>query len=301
MKKITIIGANSYIARNFIEYLSKDNEIELFLYDYQDYHLDQKSNYVNIDFYEESTIKKINFLVDCIYIFTGKTGTINGFDNCEDFININEIIFLKILKEYVESNSFAKIIFPSTRLVYKGKNDEISENDEKEFKTIYAMNKYACENYLKMFNNYYGLKYCVLRICLPYGSLVKNVTSYGTAEFMLNQARNFNKITLYGDGGMRRTLTHIEDLCSILKEVGLNNKCLNDVYNVGGESYSLAEMASLISKKYDIRIENIDWPEKNLKIESGHTVFDSSKLDNLLGLKYTHTFYDWILSQDILI
>lgn len=298
MRQITIIGANSYIARNFIAYLSKYSDIGLFLYDYQEFHFDKQSNYMSINFSDDISIKKINLSVDAIYFFTGKTGTIDGFSNFQDFININEVSLLKILNECAHLRTSAKIIFPSTRLVYKGKDGIISENDEKEFKTLYAMNKFSCENYLKMFSNFYKLKYCILRICLPYGSLVSNVTSYGTAEFMLRQVKETNKITLYGDGLMRRTLTHIEDLCYILKEAGTNDKCLNDVYNVGGEDYSLQEMASLISRKYGANIEYINWPEASLKIESGNTVFDSSKLDNLLDLKHHHTFAEWILSEN---
>ena len=75
----------------------------------------------------------------------GKTGTITGFGNYEEFIDINEKALLNILNEYRNQHSSAKIIYPSTRLVYRGDDMPLKEDAVKEFKTIYAINKYACE------------------------------------------------------------------------------------------------------------------------------------------------------------
>ena len=84
-----------------------------------------------------------------------------------------------------KAKSTAKIVFPSTRLVYKGKDEPLLENDTKEFKTIYSINKYACEQYLKMYSDVFDIRYCIFRICVPYGSLLDGVSSYGTAEFFI--------------------------------------------------------------------------------------------------------------------
>ena len=179
-------------------------------------------------------------------------------------------------------------------MVYKGAGKPLEENDEKEFKTIYAINKYSCEQYLSMFSKMYNIPYAIFRICVPYGTMIKNASSYGTAEFMLKKAQNKEDVTLYGNGSPRRTLTNIKDLCEVLFKGALSNKCLNDVYNIGGENYSLNEMAGLITKKYGVGIKYIPWPEESLKIESGDTVFNSSKLDKIISHSYSNTFVEWI-------
>lgn len=296
--KITILGANSFIARNMIYELENRKEqgldVEMFLYDFTDTQLDNKTNYTRLNVLDKESVKQINFDVDLIYLFIGKTGTIQGFDDYNTFIDINEKAMLNILSVYVERKSSAKIIFPSTRLVYKGKNGLLKEDEEKEFKTVYAINKYACEQYLNMYHRMYDVNYAILRICVPYGTMIPNASSYGTAEFMLNKAKKGEDISLYGDGSVRRTLTHMEDLCNILVECGLSEDVSNDIYNIGGENYSLKEMAEIIAKKYSVGVTYVDWPETALKIESGDTVFDSNKLDSTIRYKFKHQFTDWM-------
>ena len=53
-------------------------------------------------------------------------------------------------------------------------------------------------------------------------------------------------------------------------------------------------MAELIAKKYGVGVDYVPWPEVALKIESGDTVFDSTKLDNAIGSLISSKFTDWI-------
>ena len=295
--KVTIIGANSYIARNITVMFLQRTDVELYLYDYQAEHFDHRAVYEQINILDKKSVEKINLKVDLVFMFVGKTGSLNGFDDYNTFIDINERALLNLLDEYRHQESGAKVIFPSTRLVYRGKEGKLPETSEKEAKTIYAANKIACEHYLQMYHNVYGIQYCILRICVPYGTQVPEASSYGTAEFMLNKAKSGEDISLYGNGEVRRTLTYMEDLCNIMIEAGLNANCVNDVYNVGGEDYSLREMAEQIAKAYDVGIKYVPWPESALRIESGNTVFDFTKLENIIGKYKYFSFEDWIGRQ----
>lgn len=100
-------------------------------------------------------------------ILTGKTGTVKGFESYEEFIKVNEIYLLHLLTEYVKRNSKSKIIYPSTRLVYK--------EDVEKMKSIYAVSKYAAEKYIEFFYDIYDVEYCIFRICTPYDTLLKDV------------------------------------------------------------------------------------------------------------------------------
>lgn len=291
---IAIIGANSFIARNIIYVLKNDfNIAPSFLCDIGEIQLDGEKNYRQVNILDIESVKNIDFSADLIFVFAGKTGTLIGFDNYASFVDINEKGLLNILNEYREQNSKAKIIFPSTRLIYKGQNKKLKESDEKEFKTIYAMNKFACEQYLAQYQNLYGIKYCIFRISVPYGTLIPNTSSYGTAEFMLSKAKKGEAIQLYGDGKIRRTITYMRDLCNILIGGAMSTKCINDVYNIGGEEYCLKDMAELVAKIFHTKVEFLPWPPNALKIESGDTVFDDSKLKEILPVKYGMTFECW--------
>ena len=293
MNKITIIGANSYIARNLIFYL-KDKDVNISMYGHSAKHIDGGNSYECVDILDKNNLSKIDFDCDYIYFFSARTGTSIGFESYNEFVHVNELGLLNILDEYVKQKSKAKIIFPSTRLVYKGKNCPLKENDEKEFKTIYAINKYSCEQYLSMYALMFGIRYCVVRICVPYGTMIENARSYGTIDFFLTKARSKENITLYGTGEQRRSIIDIRDLCRILFDVAKSD-CNNDIYNIGGENYSLKEMAMLIAEKYEVLVDYIPFPEKALILESGSTVFDDSKLKQKLGDSlYKYNFAYWV-------
>lgn len=296
MKSIAIVGANSYIARNLTHYILKNrSDISLFLYDREENHKDGFHTYTSVNILDKKSLESVNTEVDALILFVGKTGTMAGFDDYETFVDVNEKGLLNVLDLLRNRNSKAKLVFPSTRLVYKGMNHPLKEDSEKEFKTIYAANKFSCENYLAMYRNAFEINYAVFRICVPYGTLIEGVSSYGTCEMFLGKALKKEEITLYGDGSVRRTLTHIEDLCEILTDGSLSPNCVNDIYNIGGEDYSLKEMADLLAKKYGINVSSIEWPKAALSIESGSTVFDSTKLEKALGYATKKKFSEWIL------
>lgn len=298
LHRVSIIGANSYIARNMVLEMKRRGDFCLFLYDQQENQTDGWSEYRQIDILSEDSLESVEFECESIYVFAGITGTANGFDEYTKYITINEIGLLNILNMYRKKKSKAKIIFPSTRLVYKGVRGRLKEDAEKEFKTMYAMTKYACENYLEMYRNAYQIPYCILRICLPYGTMLPDSASYGTAEFFAARGRANEDICIYGDGEQRRTLTHIQDLTEILIQAGLNGRCVNDIYNVGGsDELSIREIAETIADIYHVGVNNVEWPEMAYKLESGDTVFDSEKLDHILGYEYKRRFRDWALGQ----
>ena len=295
MKKIAVLGANGYISRNLIYVLKRDYpDYQLSLYGIENCSVDNFDNYCCVDMTDKDSIKSIDLSCDIVFMFVGRTGSANGFDDYDSFIDINERTLLNLLSEYRRQNSRARIVFPSTRLVYKGKPGPQKEDAEKEFKTIYAINKYACEQYLEQYHRVYDVQYTILRICIPYGTLVSGASSYGTAEFMLSKATRGENISLYGEGTVRRTLTYMEDLCVSIIEAAMSKRCANDIFNIGGEDYSLKEMAELIAARYGVKVDYVPWPDVALKIEAGDTVFDSEKIDKIIGKFSNMKFADWI-------
>lgn len=291
--RAAVIGANSYIARNLIRLNALEGYAETALYDCQAEHIDGERNYRQLDLADLEQLGQAISGCDLIYFFTGKTGTMQGFDQPGAFAEVNERCLFHLLAAYRSVNCQGKILFPSTRLVYRGSETPIPESGEKEFRTPYAIQKFACEQYLEMFSRMFGVKYCVLRLCVPYGTLVSPVSSYGTLDFFLCQAREKRVISVYGDGAQRRTFTYIADLCRALWRAGLEPRCLNDVYNVGGEDCSIRQLAELIAEQAGAEVVYQPWQESAQKIESGSTVFNSEKLDRLLGTRPTMTVQKW--------
>ena len=280
MMKVAIIGGRGFIGRHLVFFLKKRG-ITPMVYDVQDY---DAPNYKKVNITNRQSIAEIDLNVDYIFMFAGLTGTFAGFDKYETYNSINEIGLLNLLDSIRNSIFKPKIIFPSTRLVYKGADKALKEDDEKETKTIYAVNKIACEGLLQAYKSSFDIPYTVFRICIPYGNILSNDYSYGTIGFFIKQASAGKDITLYGGGTYKRTFTHIEDLCYQVIEGAFSPNSNGEVYNVGGETYSLREAAEIIAVKFGTKVVDVPWPERDLRIESGHTYFNDSKIRALLNL-----------------
>lgn len=280
MKKIGVIGANGYIGKHIVSYLQRHYDVNVDSYDIvAECDL---PNYHKVDLTDKKSIKGLNLDLDYIFMFAGLTGTYNGFNEYEKFISINELGLLNLLDAIKNSEYRPKVIFPSTRLVYKGVDKSLKEDDLKECKTIYAANKLACEGYLQAYHDSFDIPYTIFRICLPYGNLLSTDYSFGTVGFFIRQAKAGKDITLYGGGNIKRTFTHMEDLCYQIIEGSFHHESNGQTYNVGGETLSLHDAAEIIAAKYGTKVTEIPWPERDLRIESSHTYFDDTKIRSLL-------------------
>lgn len=277
VKKVAIIGSNGYIGRHLNSLLKKENIFSA-CYDFDD-----RNGACYVDLTKSDSVSQINFDVDYIFLISGLTGTYSGFDCYEDFLHVNELGLLNLLEAIRKSSFRPKIIFPSTRLVYKGSDRPLREMDEKETRTIYSVNKLACEGLLYAYWNSFNIPYTIFRICVPYGNLYDGDYSFGTIGSFVKKALEHQPIKLYGGGVYKRTFTHIKDICTLMIKGGFHNESSGEIYNIGGETCTLAAAANMIAGKIDTTICDVPWPEKDWKIETGDTFFDDSKLKKLLG------------------
>ncbi len=276
-----VIGGQGFIGKHLVYYLGKHGH-QVMSYDILD---KREEGYQKIDMTDRTAVSGIDLDVDFIFMFAGLTGTYAGFDAYEKYISINELGLLNLLDAIRHSAFRPKVVFPSTRLVYKGVDKALTEDDEKDCKTIYAANKIACEGYLKAYYDSFDIPYTIFRICIPYGNLLSPDYSFGTIGFFIKQAKAGKDITLYGGGSIKRTFIHMEDLCYQVVEGAFNPESTGNIYNVGGETLSLCEAATIIAKKYGVEVKAVPWPERDLRIESDHTYFDDAKIQALLHLK----------------
>lgn len=279
--RAAVIGANGFIGKHLVYYLSNKAYTSIDCYDVVS--SAELLNYRCVDLTDREAVETINLDVDYIFMFAGLTGTYAGFDAYEKYININEIALLNLLDAIKKSEYRPKVIFPSTRLVYKGYDKLLKEEDEKESKTIYAANKMACEGYLQAYHDSFDIPYTVFRICIPYGNMLSTDYSFGTVGFFIKQAKAGKDITLYGGGTIKRTFTHMEDLCYQIVEGAMKKESNGQIYNVGGETLSLRQAAEIVANKFGTNVVSVPWPERDLRIESDHTYFDDTKIQALLG------------------
>lgn len=276
--KIAVIGSEGFIGKHLAYYLQKIGHI-VTSYDIVEL---QRENYARVDMTDKVSVNTINLDIDYVFMFAGLTGTYAGFDTYEKYVTINEIALLNLLDAIRHSPFRPKVVFPSTRLIYKGVDKPLKENDEKESKTIYAANKLACEGYLQAYHDSFDIPFTIFRICIPYGNLISADYSFGTVGFFIKQAMLGKDITLYGDGNIKRTFTHMADLCRQVIEGAFKSESNGEIYNIGGETLSLHDAAVIIAQKFGVNVATVPWPEQDLRIESDHTFFDDTKIQALL-------------------
>ncbi|MBK0401721.1 SDR family oxidoreductase [Adhaeribacter sp. BT258] len=293
---IAVIGANGYLGQHLVYYLLKEKQQKPDCYDIQpDFAGKDTVAYQQLNICDKEQIGNCFAAYDYIYFFSGLTGTDVSIDRYRSFIEVNELGLLNVLDSLKDLNTKPKLIFPSTRLVYKGQeNTPLSEDAEKEFRTIYSSSKFNGEKYLEMFRNLYAQPYTVFRICVPYGNVVGGQLSYGTVSFFLNKATNGEAITLFGNGNLKRTFTHVMDLCRQIVEVSAKPESNGNCFNTAGETYSLKEVATMIGEKFLVPVQFSEWPKKAWKLESGDTIFESSKLEQLLPEALKFSIKEWI-------
>ena len=125
----------------------------------------------------------------------------------------------------------------------------MTEEAKKETKTIYAVNKLACEGYLYAYRQSFDIPYTIFRICIPYGNLIEGDYSFGTVGFFLKMAQQRCKdITLYGGGHNKRTFTHMSDLCYQLIMASQKPESNGEIYNIGGEILSCEKLLNVLQR-----------------------------------------------------
>ena len=299
-----VMGANGFLGQNLCYWLTQNN--------YRVLAVGRKEKFAGAGFFscESLSYTQVNLSVekevlslplqesDVIFMMAGQTGTVQGFSAYENYVSSNEIALLHLLSVHQKLQARARIVFPSSRLVYKGQRQTfLKEEDEKEAKTVYAANKIACENYLAAWANAYGIPYTVLRVCVPYGQLIPGNYSYGTLGFMLKQAKESGVINLYGDGSSARTFSHVADICNVMGTLAKFEKTNGETYNLGSkDNLTLLELANAIAERVNATVKFNDWPQLDKAIESGDTIFDDAKLQSVLSYSYTGNLKSYITS-----
>jgi UDP-glucose 4-epimerase len=246
-----------------------------------------------VDIADPSALDNVDWAVDAVFLFAGVTGTTDSFNNHEKYVRGNELGLLNVLDRVRLSRHRPRIVFPSSRLVYKGADHALAESAELEAKTVYAANKIACEHYLRAYGNGFDLPYTIFRICVPYGNSIGDQYSFGTVGNFISQAKQNGRIRLYGGGEVRRTFTHVDDLCRLMIQGAESPACANQTFNIPGDDLSLREAAELIAARFGAVVESVDWPAFDLRIESGSTVFDGSRLLRSLGTDLHRQLAGW--------
>ena len=224
---------------------------------------------------------------DVLFSLAGKSGAADSIRDPFSDLEVNCRGHLTILEAARKYNPAIRLIFPSSRLVYKPTDRlPVDEMARTEPASIYGIHKLAGEKYYLLYNQLYGIQCTILRIANPYGPYQDaNDRSFGVVNKFIASAVADNPITIFGDGSQLRDYIYVDDVIFVMLLSAISDSAGGKVINVGsGRGISMAQMAELIVRiagKGDVRY--VSWPAEYANIETGSFVADIQNLERVLS------------------
>ena len=154
----------------------------------------------------------------------------------------------KNVLDLAKNTGVKRVFFSSSSEVY-GEPVELPQHEETtplNSRVPYAVVKNVGESFVKSYEKEFGLEYTIFRFFNTYGP--KQSTDFVMSKFM-NKALKNEDITIYGNGNQTRTFCFVDDNVEACYQAFNQNKVVNDVMNVGGETeITILELAKIIIK-----------------------------------------------------
>lgn len=156
---------------------------------------------------------------------------------------VNQVGTINVL-EYCRRHN-AKIIFSGSSSIYEGEKMPIREEDTKDPKSPYALQKLQAEQYIEIYGKLYNLDYTILRYFNVYGERQITEGAYSAiVGIFLNQKKEGKKLTITNDGEQRRDFTYVKDIARANVQA---IKWPRAAFNLGtGKNYSINELADAV-------------------------------------------------------
>jgi len=244
-------------------------------------------------------IKNKDFIFNCAastsHTLSMKQPLLNLQNNCKAVINILELIKNLSLK--------SKLIHLSTttqlgKLIFKP-----ADENHPEFPTdIYSANKMASEKYVLLYSRSFDIKAIVFRLCNVYGPRAAiHSPNFTFNNYFIGQALQNKSITVFKPGNQIRNSIYIDDVIEAIIK-GANSNLSSDIFQiVNDEHFTVKEIAEMTIEVLGGKLDLIDWPENNLKIEIGDALLSNEKAKKYLnwfpkvtikeGLNLTKAYY----------
>lgn len=145
--------------------------------------------------------------------------------------------------EYVRHNG-GKLIFSGSSSVFAGDEIPTQEDSKKYPRNPYALQKLINEQYIQLYRDLYDLNAVTLRYFNVYGERQLLTGAYTTViGVFLNQKKNYEPLTITGDGEQRRDFTYVGDVV----KANIMAMDWDGDFNIGrGSNHSVNEIAEMV-------------------------------------------------------
>lgn len=265
MKKILILGSNSFSGNHLVNFLIK-KKFKIFgvsqskLYPKRfnaisNLRLNKYFKFYKLDINKD--FKKIERLIfqlrpEIIIDFLGQGMVAESWTHPELTFNSNLISKIKLYEILKNKNFLKKYIKISTPEVFG--SDTIREANSIKYNpsTPYALSHSAIENYLRLINKQYNFPVIISRFANFYGPYQR---LYRVIPLAIHKAFTREKFYLHGGGSSRRSFIYSDDFCAGIYKMIINGN-VGEFYQFSSKEYiSIKTVVSKIYKKFGLNPE----------------------------------------------
>lgn len=292
MKKILVTGGLGFIGSNFINYIFKKYDYEIFNVDALTYAANpsnvntevERSRRYNLlisDINEHYGLKSLiqNNEINYVVNFAAESHVDNSINDSMPFIQTNINGTHNLLTLLHDCPSIEKYLQVSTDEVYgslKEGDAPFTEQTPIQANSPYSASKASADLLCRSFYETFKYPILITRCSNNYGA---NQHQEKLIPLMIKKARAGEKLPVYGDGRNIRDWIHVEDHCSGIDAV-LHNGKIGEVYNIGGKN----EIRNIDIVKTILRLLNKDESQiEFVKDRLGHDwryAIDNTKIQN---------------------
>ncbi len=303
-KNILITGGSGFIGGFIVNYLcwikhkyAIDLKIKLAIRSKSNFYKTLLDDYQNVDYLEVlildlmnyegvNNLNRIESQFDLIIHAASPSSGKAYSNNKEGTMFINTIIIDSLFKTLNKGNSIF-MYFSTTGIYgihannkYPLREETFSNLDHLDSKNVYLMSKLTGETTLNTLSEIYEKRIIILRPSINYGPFLDPKDGRALSDFIVN-ALEKKIITIKSTGKSLRNYCFISDtLSGIFLALVRGEK--NKVYNLAHDKEtSILELATLISKKTDAKIEVQNCKDIHLGLDFDRTATNCDKLKSI--------------------
>ncbi|MBB5887679.1 NAD-dependent epimerase/dehydratase family protein [Lactovum miscens] len=197
-------------------------------------------------------------------------------------VNFDSTMTILELLRNNNNKTLKRLVFSSSAAVY-GDDPILPKSEMSSIKplTPYAIDKFASERMVSIYNNLYGVPTSATRFFNVYGPKQNPKSPYsGFISILVDCFKKNKKITIFGNGEQSRDFVYIDDVVQALILLATSEQAQGEVYNVGtGKQVTLNELLGIFQ---DISGKNIEIVYAALREgDIIHSVSDIGKIVNI--------------------